>query len=128
MSYTVVIPARYGSTRLPGKPLLNIAGKTMIQRVWEQACLSAATEVVIATDDERILEVAKGFGARACMTSPDHPSGTDRLQEVAAHFGWPDEQIVVNVQGDEPMIPPRVIDQVALNLAGQAEAGKTTSA
>lgn len=126
MSYTVVIPARYGSTRLPGKPLLNIAGKTMIQRVWEQACLSAATEVVIATDDERILEVAKGFGARACMTSPDHPSGTDRLQEVATHFGWPDEQIVVNVQGDEPMIPPRVIDQVAFNLAGQAEAGIAT--
>jgi 3-deoxy-manno-octulosonate cytidylyltransferase (CMP-KDO synthetase) len=126
MSYTVVIPARFGSTRLPGKPLLDIAGKTMVQRVWEQACLSAATEVVIATDDERIMKAAEGFGARVCMTSADHPSGTDRLQEVATHCGWSDEQIVVNVQGDEPMIPPRVIDQVAFNLAGQTEAGIAT--
>ena len=126
MSYTVVIPARYGSTRLPGKPLLDIAGKPMVQRVWEQARLSSAREVVIATDDERILEVAQGFGARACMTSPHHPSGTDRLHEVAAYFGWADEQIVVNVQGDEPMIPPTVIDQVAHNLATHTQAGIAT--
>jgi 3-deoxy-manno-octulosonate cytidylyltransferase (CMP-KDO synthetase) len=126
MFYTVVIPARYGSTRLPGKPLLDIAGKPMVQRVWEQARRSAAREVVIATDDERILQVAEGFGATACMTSMEHPSGTDRLQEVAAHFGWTDDRIVVNVQGDEPMIPPAVIDQVAQNLAGQQGAGIAT--
>ncbi len=126
MAYTVVIPARYGSTRLPGKPLLDIAGKPMLQRVWEQARRSAAREVVIATDDERIMAVAEGFGARVCMTSPDHPSGTDRLHEVAAYFGWGDEQIVVNVQGDEPMMPPGVIDQVAHNLAAHTQAGIAT--
>jgi len=126
MAYTVVIPARYGSTRLPGKPLLDIAGKPMVQRVWEQARRSAAREVVIATDDERIMAVAEGFGAKVCMTSPDHPSGTDRLHEVAAYFGWGDEQIVVNVQGDEPMIPPGVIDQVARNLATHTRAGIAT--
>ncbi len=126
MAYTVVIPARYGSTRLPGKPLLDIAGKPMVQRVWEQARRSAAREVVIATDDERIMAVAEGFGAKVCMTSPDHPSGTDRLHEVAAYFGWGDEQIVVNVQGDEPMIPPGVIDQVARNLATHTQAGIAT--
>lgn len=126
MSYNVVIPARFGSTRLPGKPLLDIAGKPMVQRVWEQARRSAAQEVVIATDDDRILQVARGFGATACMTSTDHPSGTDRLQEVVAHFGWADDSIVVNVQGDEPLIPPAVIDQVAQNLAGQQQAGIAT--
>jgi 3-deoxy-manno-octulosonate cytidylyltransferase (CMP-KDO synthetase) len=126
MSYTVVIPARHGSTRLPGKPLLDIAGKPMVQRVWEQARLSGASEVVIATDDRRILEVAEGFGALACLTSAAHPSGTDRLQEVAAHFGWEDDRIVVNVQGDEPLIPPTVIDQVAGNLAAHERAGIAT--
>ena len=80
MAYTVVIPARYGSTRLPGKPLLDIHGKPMVQRVWEQACRSQAERVVIATDDQRIFDVAEEFGAQACMTSPEHPSGTDRLQ------------------------------------------------
>ena len=126
MSFSVVIPARYGSTRLPGKPLLDIAGKTMVQRVWEQARLSSATEVVIATDDERIRTVAQGFGAIVCMTSPDHPSGTDRLQQVAAELAWDDAHMVVNVQGDEPMIPPAVIDQVAGNLAANPEAGIAT--
>ena len=126
MSFTVVIPARHGSTRLPGKPLLDIAGKTMVQRVWEQASKSNASEVVIATDDSRIYQLAQEFGASACMTSPDHPSGTDRLQEVAAQLGWDDEQIVVNVQGDEPLIPPAVIDQVALNLGNHERAGIAT--
>lgn len=126
MSYIVVIPARYGSTRLPGKPLLDIAGKPMVQRVWEQARMSSASEVVIATDDQRIFDVALGFGAQVCMTATDHPSGTDRLQEVAAQLGCVDEQIVVNVQGDEPMIPPAVIDQVAANLAEKATAGIAT--
>ena len=106
MSFTVVIPARYGSTRLPGKPLLDIAGKPMVQRVWEQARLSGAQHVLIATDDQRIEEVAKAFGAQVCMTSSEHPSGTDRLQQVATEMDWADEHIVVNVQGDEPLIPP----------------------
>ena len=126
MSFTVVIPARYGSTRLPGKPLLDIAGKPMVQRVWEQASRSAASRLVIATDDTRIRDVAQGFGAQVCMTSSEHPSGTDRLQQVAREMGWDDEQIVVNVQGDEPLIPPAVIDQVAANLATRPQAGMAT--
>ena len=126
MSFTVVIPARYGSTRLPGKPLLDIAGKPMVQRVWEQASRSAASSLVIATDDTRIRDVAQGFGAQVCMTSSEHPSGTDRLQQVAREMGWDDEQIVVNVQGDEPLIPPAVIDQVAANLATRPQAGMAT--
>ena len=117
MSFHVVIPARYGSTRLPGKPLLDIAGKPMVQRVWEQAVDSGADEVVIATDDQRIADAAAGFSAEVCMTDASHPSGTDRLQQVAQLRGWADSQIVVNVQGDEPLIPPAVIDQVAHNLA-----------
>jgi 3-deoxy-manno-octulosonate cytidylyltransferase (CMP-KDO synthetase) len=126
MSFTVVIPARYGSTRLPGKPLLDIAGKPMVQRVWEQASRSAASSLVIATDDTRIREVAEGFGAQVCMTAAQHPSGTDRLQQVAREMAWDDEQIVVNVQGDEPLIPPAVIDQVAANLATRPQAGMAT--
>ena len=112
MSFAVVIPARYGSSRLPGKPLLDIAGKPMIQRVWEQAHGAGASEVVIATDDKRIEEVAQGFGAQVCMTDPSHSSGTDRLQEVAAQRGWNDQQIVVNVQGDEPVIDPKTIGEI----------------
>lgn len=126
MSFKVVIPARYASTRLPGKPLLDIAGKPMIQRVYEQACLSGAEEIVIATDDSRIQQVAQDFGARVVMTSAEHPSGTDRLQEVAHSLGLSDQDIIVNVQGDEPLIPPEVIDQVANNLARVQEAGIAT--
>lgn len=126
MSFSVVIPARYGSTRLPGKPLLDIAGKPMVKRVWEQAQLSSAREVVIATDDERIVSAAESFGATVCMTNPDHPSGTDRLQEVAKLQGWESEHVVVNVQGDEPLIPPAVIDQVATNLASHQQADIAT--
>lgn len=126
MSFSVVIPARYGSTRLPGKPLLDIAGKPMVQRVWEQARLSGADEVIIATDDQRIQSAAQAFGATVCMTDADHPSGTDRLQQVACLCAWPEERIVVNVQGDEPLIPPALIDQVAGNLAAHPEAGIAT--
>ncbi|MCB1687272.1 MAG: 3-deoxy-manno-octulosonate cytidylyltransferase [Halioglobus sp.] len=126
MAYTVVIPARYGSTRLPGKPLLDILGKPMVQRVWEQAQLSAAARVVIATDDARIVEVARSFNAEVCLTKPEHPSGTDRLQQVAGELGLPDDHIVVNVQGDEPLIPPQVIDQVAANLGQHTQAGIAT--
>lgn len=126
MTFSIVIPARYGSTRLPGKPLLDIGGKPMVQRVWEQACESAAERVVIATDDQRIFDTAQGFGAEVCMTSPDHPSGTDRLQEVTGQLGLSEDAIVVNVQGDEPMIPPQVINQVADNLHSHGAAGMAT--
>lgn len=126
MDYTVVIPARYGSTRLPGKPLQDIQGKPMVQRVWEQASHSSATRVVIATDDARIESVAREFGAQVCMTSADHPSGTDRLQQVAAELQLADDHIVVNVQGDEPLIPPAVIEQVATNLSEHSSAGMAT--
>jgi 3-deoxy-manno-octulosonate cytidylyltransferase (CMP-KDO synthetase) len=126
MAYTVVIPARYGSTRLPGKPLLDVQGKPMVQRVWEQACASDAAAVVIATDDERIRDVASAFGARVCMTSAAHQSGTDRLQEVATALALPPEHILVNVQGDEPLIPPTVITQVADILAARSEAAMAT--
>jgi 3-deoxy-manno-octulosonate cytidylyltransferase (CMP-KDO synthetase) len=126
MAYIIVIPARYGSSRLPGKPLLDIHGKSLVQRVWEQAKLSSASRVVIATDDERIRATAQGFGAQVCMTSASHPSGTDRLQEVAAQLRLPADAILVNVQGDEPLIPPQVIDQVADNLARFPHAGIAT--
>ena len=126
MQFIVVIPARYASTRLPGKPLRDIKGIPMIQHVWQQASKSNAARVVIATDDRRIEEVATAFGAEVCMTRDDHVSGTDRLQEVAQLLGLENEQVVVNVQGDEPMIPPEVINQVASNLERSATAGVAT--
>jgi 3-deoxy-manno-octulosonate cytidylyltransferase (CMP-KDO synthetase) len=126
VSFTVVIPARYASTRLPGKPLLDIAGRPMVRHVWERATRSSAARVVIATDDERIRTAAEAFGAEVCMTAATHPSGTDRLQEAVAALGLPGEAIVVNVQGDEPLIPPEVIDQVAANLARAADCGMAT--
>ncbi len=127
-AFTVVIPSRYASTRLPGKPLLLIAGKPMIQHVWEQASKSSAQRVVVATDDARIVEACKGFGAEVVLTREDHNSGTDRLAEVAAKLGLAPDAIVVNVQGDEPLIPPSVIDQVAANLAAHTEARMATLA
>lgn len=126
MQYTIVIPARYASTRLPGKPLLDIAGKTMLQRVYERCLLSDAERVIIATDDERIQAAAGEFGAEVCMTRADHASGTDRLQEVVSQLALPDDAIVVNVQGDEPLIPATLIEQVAANLAAHPEAGIAT--
>lgn len=126
MSFYVVIPARYASTRLPAKPLKMIAGKPMIQHVYERACQSGATQVIITTDDGRIREAAEAFGARVCMTSPNHNSGTDRLQEVASQLQLGDSEILVNVQGDEPLIPPEVIDQVARLLAANAQASVAT--
>lgn len=128
LDFTVVIPARLRSTRLPGKPLLLIAGKPMIQHVWEQARKSAASRVVIATDDASIVEACKAFGAEVLLTRADHESGTDRLAEVAAHLGLAADAIVVNVQGDEPLIPAVIIDQVAANLAAHPEAGIATLA
>ncbi len=127
-AFTVVIPARYASTRLPGKPLQDICGKPMIQHVWEQACKSSAQRVVVATDDARIVEACNGFGAEVVLTRVDHNSGTDRLAEVASALGLAGDAIVVNVQGDEPLIPPAVIDQVAANLAAHPEAAMSTLA
>ena len=126
MQFIVVIPARYASSRLPGKPLRDIKGIPMIQHVWQQACKSSAARVVIATDDKRIEEAATAFGAEVCMTRDDHISGTDRLQELAQTLDLADEQIIVNVQGDEPLIPPEVINQVATNLANSSTAGVAT--
>lgn len=126
MSFSIIIPARYASTRLPGKALLDIAGKPMIQRVWERACESSANSVVIATDDERIVDAASSFGAQVCMTSDKHPSGTDRLAQVAEDLKLDSEHIVVNVQGDEPLIPPALIDQVAANLHHNQQASIAT--
>lgn len=114
--FTVVIPARYASVRLPGKPLLDIGGKPMIQHVYERGCDSRASEVVIATDDERIADAAESFGATVCMTRDDHSSGTERAAEVADLMDWGDEQIVINLQGDEPAMPPQLIDQCAALL------------
>lgn len=128
MSFLVVIPARLNSSRLPGKVLLDIAGKPMVQWVWERACASAAERVVIATDDARVAAAVESFGGEVCMTRASHESGTDRLQEVAEQLGLEDDRIIVNVQGDEPLIPPAAIDQVALNLAGSARAGIATLA
>ncbi|MCK5894059.1 MAG: 3-deoxy-manno-octulosonate cytidylyltransferase [Endozoicomonadaceae bacterium] len=126
MSYSVIIPARYGSSRLPGKLLANIVGKPMIQHVYEQACKSRADKVIIATDDERIRSAALGFDADVVMTREDHPTGTDRLQEVVARLKFSPDDIVVNVQGDEPLIPAAIIDQVAGNLAAHTEASVAT--
>ncbi|TFH93555.1 3-deoxy-manno-octulosonate cytidylyltransferase [Vibrio ouci] len=117
MSFTVVIPARYQSTRLPGKPLADIGGKPMIQWVYEQAIQAGADQVIIATDDNRVEQAVKAFGGQVCMTSPDHESGTERLAEVVEKMAIADDHIIVNVQGDEPLIPPSIITQVAENLA-----------
>lgn len=113
MSFSIVIPARYHSTRLPAKPLLDIAGKPMIQRVYEQAKQTAASRVVVATDDHRIMEAVKAFGGEAVLTRPDHESGTERLAEVVDLLQLSPCEVIVNVQGDEPLIPPSVISQVA---------------
>lgn len=123
MSFIVVIPARYASTRLPGKPLLEIAGKPMLQHVYERALASAAAAVYIATDDERVREAALRFTNNVCMTSTEHQSGTDRIQEVAAQLGLAEDAVVVNVQGDEPLIPPAAINQVAESLRLNPSAG-----
>lgn len=119
MSFIVVIPARFASTRLPGKPLLDIAGKPMIQHVWERALQSDAAEVYIATDHQEIFDKATEFGAKVVMTSDQHESGTDRLQEVVSKLDLDATQVLVNVQGDEPLIPAAVINQVAALMADE---------
>lgn len=126
--FKVVVPARYGSTRLPGKPLLKIAGKPIVQHVYERARQSAAGEVVVATDDSRIADACTAFGADVALTRPDHQSGTDRIAEVIKDRGWPQNTIVVNLQGDEPCMPSALVDQVAGDLAGHGSAGMATLA
>ena len=114
--FVVAIPARYASSRLPGKPLREINGKPMIEHVYRRACESDASQVVIATDDERIAAVAAQFGAKVCITGNQHRSGTERIAEVADLLEWRDETIVVNLQGDEPAMPSELIDQCATLL------------
>jgi len=125
-AYTVVIPARYASVRLPGKVLLDIGGKTLLQHVWERAGMSSAAEVVIATDDQRIEQAARDFGASVEMTDPSHRSGSDRIAEVALKRRWKSDQIVVNLQGDEPLMPGACLDQVAGLLASHRQAAAAT--
>lgn len=126
--FKVVIPARYGSTRLPGKPLLTIAGKPMIEHVCARAQKANAEEIVVATDDERIFHAVNDLGFKAVMTRSDHQSGTERIAEVAKLCGWSSDQIIVNLQGDEPLIPPAYIRDVAEVLASQQLAGIATLA
>ena len=127
MSFTVLIPARYASSRLPGKPLADLGGKPMVVRVAERARESGARRVVIATDDPRIEAAAAAHGAPAVMTRPDHASGTDRLAEAALLLGLPDDEIVVNVQGDEPLLDPALMRRVAAALAAHADAAIATA-
>nr|WP_300308761.1 3-deoxy-manno-octulosonate cytidylyltransferase [Halomonas sp.] len=126
--FIAVIPARYGSSRLPAKPLADIAGRPMVARVWDQACQSAASRVVVATDDERIRDAVAELGAEVLLTSPDHPTGTDRLAEVAARLELADDAVLVNVQGDEPLLPPVLINQVAERLMQDEGASVATLA
>jgi 3-deoxy-manno-octulosonate cytidylyltransferase (CMP-KDO synthetase) len=127
-AFRIVIPARHASARLPGKPLLPLAGKPMIRWVYERACDCDAAEVVVATDDARIAAAAREFGADVAMTSSRHETGTDRIAEVAAQRGWPAEAIVVNLQGDEPLMPAVLVLQVADLLARHASADIATLA
>ena len=125
--FTVLIPARYASTRLPGKPLADIAGKPMVVRVAERAQASGATRVVVATDDARVHDAVAAHGFTACMTRDDHPTGTDRLAEAAQQLGLADDEIVVNVQGDEPLLDAALIRKMADILAARGDAAIATA-
>jgi len=127
MSFTVLIPARYASTRLPGKPLADIGGKPMVVRVAERALDSGAARVVVATDDERVRAAVVAHGLTACMTRADHPTGTDRLAEAAVALGLADDEIVVNVQGDEPLLDPALMRAMAVLLAAHPDAAMATA-
>jgi 3-deoxy-manno-octulosonate cytidylyltransferase (CMP-KDO synthetase) len=126
--FHVLIPARLGAARLPGKPLLPVAGRPLIEWVWRRARASGARTVLIATDDERIHAAAHGFGADCVLTSSAHASGTDRIAEVARARGFAPEEIVVNLQGDEPLMPPALLARVATLLAGDATCDLATAA
>jgi 3-deoxy-manno-octulosonate cytidylyltransferase (CMP-KDO synthetase) len=128
MNFIVVIPARFESSRLPGKVLADIAGKPMIQWVVEKAQLSGASKVIVATDNEQVAQVVESFAGEVCRTRSDHQSGTERLAEVMQTYNFNNDEIIVNVQGDEPFIPPENISQVAENLAAQQSARMATLA
>ncbi|HEC04869.1 MAG TPA: 3-deoxy-manno-octulosonate cytidylyltransferase [Thiothrix sp.] len=123
----IVIPSRYNSSRLPGKPLKLIAGKTMIERVYQQAVKSGIESICVATDDVRIQKAVEDFGGQVVMTREDHQSGTDRLAEVSEKQGWDDDDVVINLQGDEPLMPPEVIQFLA-DIAVKTDAGISTLA
>jgi 3-deoxy-manno-octulosonate cytidylyltransferase (CMP-KDO synthetase) len=125
MKTAVIIPARYASTRLPGKPLLRATGKYLVQHVYERACQSQADLVLVATDDQRILDAVHGFGGRVVLTRPDHPTGTDRVAEVAASL---DADVIINLQGDEPLIEPATLDLLPLLLRRDPGAAVATLA
>lgn len=126
--FRLVIPARFSSSRLPGKPLADIAGKPMIVRVLEQVQSAGASDIWVATDHAGVADAVRAAGGQVVMTRADHPSGTDRLAEVVAQLGWADEDIVVNVQGDEPLIEPTLVRGVAEALAAAPEAAIATAA
>lgn len=128
MRFQVVIPARLASTRLPGKPLADIAGKPMVVRVLERAQRAGAQSVWVAADDARVVDAVRAAGGNAMLTRSDHPSGTDRLAEVVQALGWADDDIVVNVQGDEPLIDPQIVADVAESLASDPQAAVATAA
>lgn len=128
MDFRVVIPARFASSRLPGKPLADIHGKAMVLHVVERALQSGAHSVVVATDDARVQHAVTAAGHQAIMTSPDHASGTERLVEVVETLGWADDTLIVNVQGDEPLIDPQFISDAAQQLAMHADAVMATLA
>ena len=126
IEFKIVIPARYASVRFPGKALAELAGRPLLAHVHERACASSAGQVLIATDDKRILAAAQSLGADCVLTDTAHASGTDRIAQVARERGWSNRDIVVNVQGDVPLIQPESIDQVAELLAGHPDAGVAT--
>jgi 3-deoxy-manno-octulosonate cytidylyltransferase (CMP-KDO synthetase) len=128
VAFYVLIPARLASTRLPDKPLADLAGKPMVVRVAERAALSGAARVVVAADSERIAQACRAHGVEVVLTRADHPSGSDRLAEACEKLGWDGDAIVVNVQGDEPLIDPALIDEVAALLAARPAASMSTAA
>ena len=126
MTFSVIIPARFASSRLPGKLLLDLGGRPLLWHTIERARASEARQVILATDDPRIADLGEAAGAVVVMTSPEHATGTDRIQQAAASLGLGGDEIVVNVQGDEPLIPAPAINQAAVNLARHADAGVAT--
>jgi len=125
LSFTICIPARYGSQRLPGKPLLKIGEKTIIHRVFEKCSQTTAERILVATDDLRILEEVESFGGRACLTEAQISSGSERVSAAMEKMGLPDETILVNVQGDEPFVSPKVIEQIASGVNDYRESVNT---
>ena len=124
--YKIVIPARFSSSRFPGKPLALFDGVPMVIRVYQRVMNTTAGDVIVATDDQRVVDTCKTYDAPVCMTQPDHPTGTDRVAEVCRQMQWPGDTVIVNVQGDEPLIPLSSVEQVAGNLQAHANASMAT--